>query len=272
MSRPGGDPRPRTAPLAIAHRGQRATMPEQTLEAYAGAIELGADGIETDVQLTRDGRLVMLHDLTVDRTTDGRGPIAEMDFADARRLDAGGWFDRQFAGCRIPTLEETIDLVVGAGLLLCVEIKGEPTATPRTAAAVAALLRDRGLLDRVYISSFDHAALAPLGGRRRGVLLAPERLPDDGPPDAATAVEQALALDAAILQHRWEPLTAEVVEALRAAGVGVWSWPIDSREAVERSVAAGVDGVIGDDVPLLLESLGRPVPATGRAGVLRRDR
>jgi glycerophosphoryl diester phosphodiesterase len=235
-------------------------MPEQTLEAYAAAIELGADGIETDVQLTRDGRLVMLHDLTLDRTTNGHGPIAAMDFAYVRRLDAGSWFEPRFAGFRVPTLEETIDLVVGAGLLLCVEIKGDAATAPRTAVAVTALLRERGLLDRVYVSSFDHAALAPLGGRRAGVLLAPERLPDDGPPDAAAAVEQAQALDAAVLQHRWEPLTAEVVEALHAVDVAVWSWPIDSTEAVERSVAAGVDGVIGDNVTLLLEALGRGTP------------
>ncbi len=249
----------------MAHRGQRATFPEQTLEAYAAAIALGADGIETDVQLTRDGRLAMLHDLTLDRTTDGHGPVADVDWADLQRLDAGSWFDANFARCRIPSLEETIELVVGAGLLLCIEIKGDAVKAPRTAAAVARLVRDRGLIDQVFISSFDHAALAVARREAGEPLLAPERLPEAGPPDPAAAVAQALGLDAAVLQHRWEDLTGGVVDALHAAGVAVWSWPIDSLESIARSIAVGADGVIGDDVSLLLEGLGRTRPAVRSA-------
>lgn len=261
MTPPTGNPWRRAAPLAVAHRGQRATLPEQTLEAYAAAIELGADGIETDVQLTRDGRLAMIHDLTVDRTTDGRGLVAEHEWADLCRLDAGSWFDPRFAGYRIPSLEDAIDLVVGAGLMLCVEIKGDAATAPRTAAAVAGLVRDRKLVDQVFISSFDHAALAvtiPMVGHP---LLAPERLPEDGPPDPANAVTQATALGATVLQHRWEDLTREVVDALHDSGAAVWSWPIDSLESIAHSVAVGADGIIGDDVALLLRGLGRPSPA-----------
>jgi len=250
----------RPAPLAVAHRGQRATRPEQTLEAYEEAIRLGADGIETDVQRTRDGHLAMLHDLTVDRTTDGHGSIATMDWADVRALDAGSWRRERFAGSRVPSLEETIELVVGAGLLLCVEIKGTAADAPATAVAVARVLRDRGLLDQVFMSSFDHAALAAARTAVGSPLLAPERLPEAGPSDPAIAVAQAVALDAAVLQHRWEDLTPAVVDALHEAGCGVWSWPIDTPESVRRSVDLGCDAIIGDDVPLLLEGLGRPAP------------
>lgn len=260
MTGPAGNSWRRAAPLAVAHRGQRATMPEQTLEAYAAAIALGADGIETDVQLTRDGHLAMIHDLTVDRTTNGSGPVAEHDWADLRRLDAGSWFDPRFAGYRIPSLEDTIELIVGAGLMLCVEIKGDPAATPRTAAAVAGLIRSRNLVDQVFISSFDHAALAVTTAIVGRPLLAPERLPEGGPADPATAVAQATALGATVLQHRWEDLTRDVVDALHGAGVAVWSWPIDSLESIAHSVAVGADGIIGDDVPLLLQGLGRPSP------------
>ncbi len=257
MSRRLDNPWRRSAPLAVAHRGQRSTFPEQTLEAYAEAIRLGADGIETDVQRTRDDRLVMLHDLTVDRTTDGHGPIASLDWAEARALDAGSWRGDRFAGARIPTLDETIELVVGAGLMLCVEIKGTATDAPATAVAVARLIRDRGLLDQVFISSFDHAALAAARDEVGSPLLAPERLPEAGPSDPDVAVAQAAALDAAVLQHRWEDLGPEVVDALHAAGTAVWSWPIDTVESIRRSVELGCDGVIGDDVPLLLDGLGR---------------
>lgn len=270
MSRRVGNPWRRSAPLALAHRGQRATFPEQTLEAYEEAIRLGADGIETDVQLTRDGRLAMLHDLTVDRTTNGRGPIAAMDWDDVRALDAGSWRGERFTGARIPSLEETIELVVGAGLLLCVEIKGTPADAPVTAVAVARLIRDRGLLDRVFISSFDHAALQAARREVGSPLLAPERLPEAGPSDPEVAVSQAAALDAAVLQHRWEDLTPEIVDALHASGSAVWSWPIDTRESITKSVELGCDAVIGDDVPLLLDGLGRTatvdatVPSAGR--------
>lgn len=270
MSRRVENPWRRSPPLAVAHRGQRATFPEQTLEAYVEAIRLGADGIETDVQLTRDGRLAMLHDLTVDRTTDGHGPIAAMDWPDVRMLDAGSWRGERFAGARIPSLEETIELVVGAGLMLCVEIKGAAADAPRTAAAVARLIRERDLLDQVFISSFDHAALAAARDEVGSPLLAPERLPEAGPSDPDVAVAQAASLDAAVLQHRWEDLTFDVVDALHAAGSAVWSWPIDTPESIERSVELGCDAVIGDDVPMLLAGLGRAgnvdtaVASTGR--------
>lgn len=267
MSRSGANPWRRATTLAMAHRGQRATMPEQTLEAYRAAIALGCEAIECDVQRTRDGRLAMFHDLTLDRTTDGRGPIAEIDWADLQRLDAGSWFDPRFAGVRVPSLEATLELAIETGIPLCIEIKGTPADAPATAEVVAALLRDRGLIDRMAVSSFDHDALAAARAVAPGILLAPERLPESGPPDPATAVAQATAVGAAVLQHRWEDLTAEVVDALHAAGVAVWSWPIDSLEAIDHSVAVRVDGIIGDDVPLLLEGLGRmpSAAATGRS-------
>jgi glycerophosphoryl diester phosphodiesterase len=270
MSRRDDNPWRRSKPLAVAHRGQRATFPEQTLEAYMEAIRLGADGIETDVQRTRDGRLAMLHDLTVDRTTNGHGPIAGLDWADVRALDAGSWWGERFNGAKIPSLEETIELVVGAGLLLCVEIKGTPEAALRTGVEVARLIRDRGLLDQIFISSFDHGALAAARDEVGSPLLAPERLPEAGPSDPDLAVAQAAALDAAVLQHRWEDLTTDVVQALHAAGSAVWSWPIDTLGSIRRSVELACDGVIGDDVPLLLEGLGRraqadsPIPTPGR--------
>jgi glycerophosphoryl diester phosphodiesterase len=257
MSGAGPNPWRRETPLAMAHRGQRATYPEQTLEAYRAAIELGCEAIECDVQLTRDGRAVMLHDLTVDRTTDGHGPIAELDWAEVQRLDAGSWFDPRFRGCRVPSLDETIELSLATGIPLCIEVKGTPADAPRTAAVVAAVLRDRDLLERMFISSFDHAALATATSVAGRALLAPERLPESGPADPAAAVAQATALGATVLQHRWEDLTPDVVAALHDAGVAVWSWPIDSLESIAHSVAVGADGVIGDDVGLLLEGLAR---------------
>jgi glycerophosphoryl diester phosphodiesterase len=266
MSRRAANPWLRSAPLVMAHRGQRATYPEQTLEAYEAAIRLGAEAIETDVQRTSDGRLAMMHDLTLDRTTSGQGRIADRTWTELRALDAGSWFGPGFAACRVPSLEEAIELVVGAGLALCVEIKGEAHETPGTAVAVATLLRDRGLLDQVFISSFDHAALQAARDAVSMPLLAPERLPVAGPSDPEVATAQAIALDAAALQHRWEDLTEEIVDAVHGVGTAVWSWPIDTLDSVARSIAVGVDAIIGDDVALLLEGVGRAIPAATARG------
>jgi glycerophosphoryl diester phosphodiesterase len=236
----------------MAHRGHRAAYPEQTLSAYQAAIDLGCRAIEADLQLTQDGHLVMLHDLTVDRTTDGSGPVAGMTLEEVRGLDAGSWFDPRFAGTRIPTLDEFLDMAVPAGATLCLEIKGTPTDAPATAEALAHRLAARGLVDRMFVSSFDHAALAAARAIVPDLMTAPERLPEDGPADLAEAVRQARASGATVLQHRWEYLTPEIVDALHAIDVGVWAWPTDSPESIEVSVRCGVDAVIGDDVAWLL--------------------
>ena len=270
MTPSGANPWRRDRPLAMAHRGQRATVPEQTLDAYRAAIELGCEAIECDVQLTRDGVAVMLHDLTLDRTTNGHGPVAEVAWSEVRGLDAGSWFHPEFAGTRVPSLDETLELALAAGVPLCIEIKGTAGQAPRTAAVVARILRERGLLDRMFVSSFDHAALAAAReAAGRPILLAPERLPASGPADPTAAVGQACALGATVLQHRWEDLTRGVVDALHDVDVAVWSWPIDSLDAIEHSVRVGVDAVIGDDVPLLLEGLRRFAPVGTAAEAAR---
>ena len=135
---PGGELAPPAAPINIAHRGASAYAPEHTLPAYELALEMGADYVEQDLQLTRDGRLVCLHDATLERTTDVEEvfperaetveadgaprrvwPVAAFTLEEVRRLDAGSWFGAEFAGVRVPTLQEEIDLVQGrAGLYM----------------------------------------------------------------------------------------------------------------------------------------------------------
>lgn len=240
----------------MAHRGHRAAYPEQTLPAFQAAIDLGCRAIEADVQLTRDGQLVMMHDLTLGRTTDGSGLVEETTLDELRGLDAGGWFAPEFAGTRVPTMDELLDLAVANAVTLCLEVKGTAATAPPTAIAMAERLRARGLVDRMFMSSFDHDALAAARRVVDDLLLAPERLPDDAPPDADEAVRQARAIGATVLQHRWEYLTPVVVDALHDAGTAVWAWPTDTAESIEMSFQCGVDGVIGDDVAWLLDVVG----------------
>lgn len=242
--------RPET-PLIIAHRGQRAEAPEQTLEGFVLAVERGAQLIEADVQLTRDGVLAMMHDPTIDRTTNGTGRLAAHTWSDLQELDAGSWFGPAFAGARIPSAVATIELARSRGVSLCLEVKGRPgREANRIAVALAHLVESARATSFVFMSSFHHGALAAARSVVPNLLIAPERLPEYGPVRTELLVRQARALGAQIIQHRWEVLTAEAVDALHAAGVGVWAWNTNDRRATAISRAMGVDGLITDDLRL----------------------
>lgn len=255
-------------PLVIAHRGHSLGAPEQTLAAYEAAARLGADMIEADIHRTVDGHLVMLHDATLDRTTDGHGPVAAHTLAEIRSLDAGSWFAAEFAGQRVPTLAELFDLADGYGIGLCLEIKGE---TRRRQTLIADLVADeiavRGRLDRDVLASFDPLVLASAATAIPGLVIAPDRLPERGPSSVASLIGQAGRIGARIIQHHHEDLSAEIVAGLHAAGVAVWAWPPNTTAEIERSYAMGVDALMGDDVAAIVEVIGRP--ATAPAGPAR---
>jgi glycerophosphoryl diester phosphodiesterase len=247
----------RDRPLIIAHRGHSIEVPENTLEAYRRAIELGVEMIECDVNMTRDGELVMIHDWTLDRTTTARGRVEELTLDEIRAVDAGSRFDASFAGLRIPTTAETLDLAREAGILMCFEVKGEtPAHYRRVAEALVDLFVAKDALDWAFMSSYDHEALAVAKARIPELLLAPERLPDDVPADPAEAVRQASALGAPILQNHWRFLAPELIGALHRRDIGVWAWPTTEESAIRVSLDAGVDGVMGDDVAAMVRLVG----------------
>jgi glycerophosphoryl diester phosphodiesterase len=240
-------------PRLIAHRGHSVGAPEQTMAAFEAAVRLGADMIEADVRRTRDGVLVMLHDATLDRTTDGSGPVRERTLAELADLDAGSWFGPAFRGARIPALEALIDLADRTGIGLCLEAKGEGADESREIAVeVGRTIARRGRLGMDVLSSFDHRALAEAGRRVPGLALAPDRLPERGPTSVASLLEQARAIGASIVQHHHLDLTADVVAGVQDAGVEVWAWPVTRIEDVERCHAMGVRGLMGDDVSALV--------------------
>jgi len=147
--------------LVFGHRGALAQAPMNTLAAFDCARQQGADGIELDLQLSRDGHLVVIHDYTVDATTDGHGDVAEMSLAELKRLDAGAWFSAAFAGERIPTLDEVFD-AFGDKLLINVEIKSSPAWGYRADKLLAECVRRHGMSGRVIVSSFDPVILRNL--------------------------------------------------------------------------------------------------------------
>src|SRR5690349_19721454 len=227
----------RDRPLIIAHRGHSIEVPENTLEAYRRAIDLGVEMIECDVNMTRDGELVMIHDWTLDRTTTARGRVEELTLDEIGGVDAGSPFDPSFAGLRIPTTAETLDLAREAGILMCFEVKGEtPIHYRRVAEALVDLFVAKGALEWAFMSSYDHEALAVAKAKAPELLLAPERLPDDVPADPVEAVRQATELGAPVIQNHWRFLAPELVGELHDHGVGVWAWPTTEDAAIEASL------------------------------------
>jgi glycerophosphoryl diester phosphodiesterase len=248
-------------PLSAAHRGYSTRFPENTLRAYRQAIELGVDMIECDVNLTRDGQLVMMHDATLDRTTTGAGRVSGLTLEEIQRLDAGVKFSREFAGERVPTTEETLRLFKEAGIYSCIEVKGADVAeAKRIAELLLDLLIQHQMLDTAFMSSYKHDALRVAQAKCSELLLAPERLPDDAPPDAPDAVRQAQSFSAPVLQHQYTVLSAEVVTALHANNIAVWSWSTNDEASLIFSADLGADAVMGDDVRLMLDVLNRIRP------------
>jgi len=245
-------------PLIIAHRGDSLEVPENTTEAYRRAIELGVEMIEADVHLSRDRKLVMMHDSTLDRTTDGHGPVSGLTWSELSELDAGGWRTHEFAGVRIPTTEDTIELARDAGIWMCFEVKGAtPAESEEIANALVRLLVARDAMGFAAMSGYNHDVLAIAKRHSPELVLAPERLPDDVALDPGIAIGQARALDAPIIQVHHRFLTAPLVDALHHAGIAVWSWPTTKEEEIVSSVVAGADGLMGDDVRRIVEVVDR---------------
>jgi glycerophosphoryl diester phosphodiesterase len=249
-------------PLSVAHRGHSIAYPENTLEAYRKAIELGVEMIECDVNITRDGRLVMMHDPTLDRTTSGSGRVSAATWEEIQRLDAGGKFKPEFAGARIPSTEETLLLFKEAGTMSCFEVKGADTdESNRIAIALAELFVKHNMLDTAFMSSYHYEALKLAKAKCPELLLAPERLPDDAPPDPPEAVRQAKSFAAPVLQHQYTVLTEEVVRVLHENDIAVWSWSTTEEDSMVFSIELGADALMGDDVKLMLEILDRMRPS-----------
>lgn len=230
---------PGDLPVTAAHRGYSAVNPENSLAAYAAAMKAGAEYVEIDVHTTADGVPVVLHDQTVDRTTDGTGDVALLDAATVSGFDAGSWFSPAFTGEKVPRFAQVLDLMGTGSSDLLLEIKG-----PETRAEVhrtVDLILDAGLEDRVVIQSFDENVLTYAYERVPQIPLGLLRGTLDADP-----VATAERLHAAYYNPSGSALATRpsVVEDLNAAGVGVFVWTIDSAADWTRFTDLGVEGMI----------------------------
>jgi glycerophosphoryl diester phosphodiesterase len=251
-------------PLSVAHRGHSIAYPENTLEAYRKAIELGVEMIECDVNITKDGTLVMMHDPTLDRTTTGNGRVSASSWDEIRGLDAGGKFKPEFAGVRVPSTEETLLLFKEAGIVSCFEVKGgDSDESDRIALALTELFIKHDMLDKAFLSSYHHDCLHLAQSKCSELLIGPERLPDDAPADPPEALRQAQLFGAPVLQHQYTVLTPEVVRLLHENQVAVWAWSTTDVSSLVFGIDIGADALMGDDVQLMLEVLNRMRPVEG---------
>jgi glycerophosphoryl diester phosphodiesterase len=243
-------------PLVIGHRGTPVQAPEQTFASFERAVRFGADMIEVDVRVSADDVLVLLHDQLLDRTTNGTGPVGLLTADELRALDAGSWFAPEFAGQRIPLLDELFDFAERENVALCLEAKGkEPGEQLRLTRRLADEIDRRGRVATDLVSSFDHEALGAAVKHLPELRVAPDRLPERGLSTAAELIAQARDCGASVIQHYYEDLLADVVAEVQAAGIAVWAWPATSESAVADMIEIGVAGIMGDDVETITRLL-----------------
>ncbi len=233
-------------PWIIGHRGYHAKYPENTLAAFEAAIQAGVDMIELDVMLSNDRKMVVIHDATLDRTTSGKGSVTDLTLVELKQLDAGSWFDAQFANQQIPELGEVLDLVNGRAYVN-IEIKSnayEPRHPPDAIEKqVVDLLRQKNRLATCMISSFDVNILEQIAFM-------------ENPPATAfiskrPASKKTVHMCTRLKVFSWHPdhriVTRSQVEQMHAAGIRVFPYNVDTLEDFAKMSGMQVDGVITND-------------------------
>ena len=236
----------RRAVLNIAHRGASGTFPENTLRAFRAAIDAGADMCELDVQLTRDRKVVVIHDETVERTTEGQGAVVALTLEELQRLDAGARFQEDaHRREHIPTLDEVFALTSGC-CGLNIELKAAGVE-----AQVAQIMAARDAFDDSIVSSFDWNLLKniqELNFKIRVGLLAEEQ-----PIELMTS---AVAMRAFAINPRWDMVNADLCEQAHARGLKVYTWTVDSDARMRELIECGVDGIMTNYPERLKKVLG----------------
>ena len=229
----------------VAHRGATAYAPENTIAAFDLAVEMKADYIEIDLQRSKDGELVIIHDTTVDRTTDGTGRVGDLSLAQLRSLDAGSWMGEQFAGEQIPTFEEILDRYRGkVGILI--ELKA-PELYPGMEEQVAASLTERNLdkpqNEKIIIQSFNFESMKKMD---RLLPKVPIGVLTSSSTHTTAEALQEFATYAEWFNPSYHIVTPELVDHVHALDMQIGSWTVRSQEAADFLFEMGVDAIITD--------------------------
>ena len=238
-------------PWVIAHRGASGHAPENTLAAFERAVALGAGFIETDLHLTRDARFVAIHDPTLERTTNGKGNVRDSSLAEIRKLDAGLWFDREFMGQKVPTLEEIVEFAAKHDVIFYLELKYE-AAWGMHHSLVGALQKSGGAARSIIISSSEPTltALRQVDPSAMMGLIFDEANQDHTKAGIELGVRQ--------LCPQYSLVTNEMVEQAHALDLQVATWTVDDAATMRAVIAAKVDGIMTnfpDRLQAVLEDL-----------------
>lgn len=232
----------------IGHRGASGHAPENTLASFKKALALGATFIETDLQLSRDARFVAIHDETVERTTNGQGRVHDQTLAELRRLDAGSWFGSEYAGERIPTLEEILEFSKKNDAVFYLELK--PSGSWGGEHALIGALRESGEVARAVVISFDPTVLASL--RKIEPTLMTGVLYDGQLPEP---LHVAAEVGARQLVVRGDLVTPTMIAQAREKDLQVVCWTVNHPAHIRMLISAGVDGIMSDYPDRLVAAL-----------------
>jgi glycerophosphoryl diester phosphodiesterase len=245
-----------SAPLVIAHRGASLLAPENTLSAFRLAADLGADAVELDAKLTSDGYVVIHHDLTLDRTTTGRGYLKDCTLEELHRLDAGSHFGPAYIGERIPSLRDVF-FEIGDKLLFNVELTDYGTPVDTLPEAVIGLVREFDLVQRVLLSSFSPLALVKT--RRLAPDIPLGLLINDRQPLWLFAFLQWISPHEALHPHI-AMVSRGLIHQGHARGRSINVWTVNEPAEIQALEEMGVDGIITDAPDVAREIIGNPSP------------
>lgn len=226
--------------VKIAHRGASGIAPENTLAAFRKAIEIGVDAVELDVHKTNDGKIIVCHDDSLDRTTNMTGFIRGLNFSEISKADAGSWFDKKFAGERIPTLEESL-MLMRDDVITLVEVKDSDIS-----ADVVSLIEKTDSVDRVVVISFHANVLSEIRKINphipTGLLIGGVRR-NNSKTRAEKFVRCTVEIGASTLNVSHNLVTREFAYEVRRRGVNLWTWTVDDVDTMLKLLDCGVCGI-----------------------------
>ncbi len=241
-------------PIILAHRGDLAHAPENTLPSFQQAIQKGADGVELDAKLTADGHVIVIHDPTVERTTDGKGRVATFSLEAIRQLEAGAWFNEKFRGTKVPLLEEVFE-TVGRDKLINIELTNYATPRDGLVLKVCELIKKHNNQKQIIFSSFFPSNLK----------IAAQALPEV--PRGLLAMPGILGLwarsfgfmfgDYQALHPHISSATREQVQRAHRIQRRVHVWTANTPEEINQLKSWGVDAIFTDDPQTAARALGR---------------
>lgn len=235
----------------ISHRGLSSTAPENTLAAIEQSIASGVQACEFDVRCTKDGHVILMHDASVDRTTNGKGKVAEMTFADIRSLDAGSWKAPSYAGQTVPVIDEALDLINTSRHIAVIDIK-DPAAVDK----VVSLAAKKSMNDRIVILSGNRDVLDRVASLDRKIQRA--WLCRDFPLKAITPAMQArwlartaIKYDVPIVNIKYKLLSPGLIKHLHKKNIKVWAWTVNNPKIIKKLINWNIDAITTDKPPIL---------------------